>query len=126
MNVKKILIVEDNKSNTLKDYFNGFNKYKTTKTSTLEDLKKIKKFNFDFCIINIKDNEERDFCIYHILQKNNQQKIIQLFPKSPHCFFEKNCEMCENYNFRSLIYDTDKKVQEYIENFDTLPCEFKQ
>lgn len=98
---KRLLVIQYDLNSSLFDYLKNFPEYIVDKVCSYEELKKTA-LNYDVCTININEDEERDFAVYYILQKNKSQKILQVFEESVHCFFNCKCHI-EDIKIKKLF-----------------------
>lgn len=127
MEKKKLLVINDNPSCDLYEYLRDFPEYIVTKVSSYNELTQLN-FDFDICTIDISEDAERDFTVFYILQMNQSQKVLQLYRKSIHCFFDCKCKMEEkhNLNIKSIEYKSTEKIKYFLDNFDNMKCQFKK
>lgn len=124
---KKILVIAYDKEITSYDYLSNFDYYDITFAEDYEDFKELfKRENYNICLVNINNHEERNFIIFYILHLKENQKILQVYENKANCFFYEACKMCEKFNIKSLASPTNDKINDFLESFEIRDCEFIQ
>ncbi len=125
--MKKVLVVDYDKSISSYDFLNKLVDYKINYANSYTDFKlKFENEKYDLCVFSIEDNIERDLILYDILALDKSQNILQLINSESQCFFDKDCKNCGKYNIISIFNSSKEKVVEHITNFETLKCELKK
>jgi len=96
-----------------------------TKVSTYDEcLERFECQSYDLCLVNIEDQNERDFVIYYLSNKYNQ-KIAYFCNDKERCFFNNNCNLCKNFNIKSI--SKEESILDLIlfgKNIESDDCNF--
>lgn len=125
MVVKKVLLIDYGKDDSLYKYLDSLDCYNLTRARNYNDFKNnFENKIYDLCFIDIDDINEYKFILHFIIHSKENQRVLQIYKDDISCLFEKQCNICEKYNVKTIKYTSKEKVHKYLYNYDSSKCEF--